>query len=1069
MIAGSGNERLAATADRGVGASKFGDAFASAKLGRPPLHGRSSYNAMSFVSFAQNFEDVMLWRALKHVASGHYIDVGAAHPEVDSVSKALYERGWRGVHVEPVAEYAELLRQQRPDEIVLEAAVAEAAGLRTLDVAPNTGLSTFSSRYAEQHAAIHGFRFERRTVRTVTLTQVFELAPFQDTHWLKIDVEGAEAAAIAGWDAARFRPWLVLVEATEPLSKVDASNVWHTMLLERRYESVYFDGLNRWYVRQESHELARAFSAPPNFFDSFVTVKEERLRGQVDQLGRQLEHLNRRLQNAERRVAVHGRPVPAAGGGADSNKASAAVSALKLRAQQLGGSGNAAAAEPILRQLLESNPDDAEALAMLAIIDSDRGRHAEAVRNGLQAARLSDWRVQAICTNLAAFVRRVSHQCERARLTLRKYGQQDRNESWLDSDDGVASDFDVVVVSRRLAETTSEFERAFIGQSARRAKVYRLLADGAARERVQQALEQTGNDLIVFVDAEAVPLDGFEKLPMLLDRTPDALWAFAQAALRMEEGPSPQSGYRSYRQQLDSLSELPHRDFALFETRDVTAGVLCIRRAALEEIAERLPDLPFSVRAIAVNAALQFRSVMLPRDIVARQAAAFREDIAVALPLLAFAYGRLLANAAGNRNAPMPREWGVLPWALAIDQSVAADTDARLWDELVDEVDRLASRFSPGELRSGGINMIGLPFGMSGLSENMRSFVRAADMVRARTCIGEIAPHLRPGHSDLRLLDRIRDRFAYRTSIVFANPDVLDRHWPEQLRQPGRYTIGYWFWEFDRLPAEWGYAFDLVDEIWVATEFVRRAVVSSTSKPVIVMGYPMEFEVRRSLPKSAFGLDERTFWFVVTFDFNSWAERKNPFAAVRAFRTAFSGREDRVGLLVKSINGANRARTLSALHNLIGDDERIILRDESLPRDDVVALLNAADCYVSLHRSEGLGLGLAECMYLGKPVIATRYSGNLDFMTDDNSCLVDYSLVPVRPDEYLHARSNEFHWADPDIAGAAALMRRVFEDAEYRRMIGVRASIDIRATFNPRSVGQRMRARLTEIGALSAS
>jgi FkbM family methyltransferase len=1021
---------------------------------------------MSFVSFAQNFEDVMLWRALKHVENGHYIDLGAAHPELDSVSKALYERGWRGVHVEPVAEYAALLRQQRKDEIVLEAAVAESSGTRTLHVSPDTGLSTFSSRYAERHAAGHNFKFERRTVRTVTLTQVFELAPFKETHWLKIDVEGAEAAAIAGWDAERYRPWLVLVEATEPLSQADASLGWRDLMTGRRYEPVYFDGLNLWFVRHESRELTRAFSSPPNIFDAFVTAKEDRLRGQVDQLSKQLDQMGRRLRDAEKQVAVHGRRPSALMADADSREATGRASALKLKAQQLGGSGDAAAAEPILRQVLDSNPKDAEALAMLAIIDSDRGRHDEAVRNGLRAAQLSDWKVPPISANLAAFIRRISHHWERARLTRRKYGQPDYTESCPEPDDGAAGDFDVVLVFRHSTTGTSEFERAFVGHSARRATIHRLPADGAARERVQHLLEQSGSDLIVFVDADAVPLEGFDRLPALLESMPDAQWAYAQAALRVPGGPSAESGYRNYRHQLESLSELPHADFGLFGRLDITAGVVCLRRAALEEVAELLPDVPLSVRAISVCAALQFKSARLSRDVVARPAAAFQEDVAAALPLLVHAYGRLLANAAQNPNAPMPREWGVTPWALAIDNGVAAHIDACRWDDLVDEVDLLTRRFAPGHFRSGGVNMIGLPFGMSGLAENMRAFVSAAAVARVRTSIGEIAPHFRPGHSDLRLIDRIGDRFPYRTSVVFSNPDVLDRNWPEQLRQPGRYTIGYWFWEFDRLPAEWGYAFDLVDEIWVATEFVRGAVAASTSKPVLVMGYPLDLEVRKPLPKSAFGLDEDTFWFLVTFDFNSWAERKNPFAAVRAFRAAFGERRDRVGLLVKSINGANRPHTLSALHELIGDDRRIVLRDESMPRDDVVALLNAADCYVSLHRSEGLGLGLAECMYLGKPVVATRYSGNLDFMTDENSCLVDYSLVSVRPNEYLHASTNEFQWAEPNVDCAAGLMRRVYQEREFRQGIGARASADIRDAFSPQRVGQRMRERLIQVGAL---
>jgi glycosyltransferase involved in cell wall biosynthesis len=136
-----------------------------------------------------------------------------------------------------------------------------------------------------------------------------------------------------------------------------------------------------------------------------------------------------------------------------------------------------------------------------------------------------------------------------------------------------------------------------------------------------------------------------------------------------------------------------------------------------------------------------------------------------------------------------------------------------------------------------------------------------------------------------------------------------------------------------------------------------------------------------------------------------------------------------------------------------------------MPRDALVALLNAADCYVSLHRSEGLGLGLAESMFLGKPVIGTAYSGNCQFMTEENSCLVRYALVPVNPDEYDYSGTNSFLWAEADVDHAAHLMRKVASDRQFRESIAGRASADIRARFDTHAIGQMMRARLAEIDA----
>jgi glycosyltransferase involved in cell wall biosynthesis len=744
-----------------------------------------------------------------------------------------------------------------------------------------------------------------------------------------------------------------------------------------------------------------------------------------------------------------------------------AVASLKLKAQELGRAGNAQAAEAILLKVLELQPDDPEALALQAIVDSEHGRHALAVRRGLRAAQLTHWRAPPICENLALFIRRLSNERERARVLRKSLPILARQEPSPRAGELPLEPYDVVVLCPGPTTAASRFEEVFELQRAGTGRVVKLGMAGSARDRVRESLQRAESGLLVFVNADDVPTDRFTALVTLLERCESRDWAFAQATSLDEPASPGGSAYGAYRKLLEGWPHLPCPDFALFEQADATGGVICIRRAALERIASRLPDLPFSVRAVAIQAALESSPAMLAAEAVARPAAGFERDRAAAPPLLTMALETLLADEARNTNAPMPREWGVLAWSVAAAQGVAQRLSVRHWQRLDDEVASLERQFAAESPRRGGVNLIGLSLGMFGLAESMRAFVRAADRANVASCIGDLGTGttLKANECDPRLLDRLRDRFPYRTSIVLANPDILHNCWPAQLLEADRYRIGYWFWEFDSLPKEWAYAFDLVDEIWVATEFVRAAVARSTDKPVTLIPHPIEVEVRKPRPKSAFGLDEDVFWFLVTFDFNAWIERKNPYAAIKAFRAAFAEGSEKVGLCIKTIFGDRQPHKLAALRAAIDGDERIVLRDEPMPRDDVLALLNAADCYVSLHRSEGLGLGLAESMYLGKPVIGTAYSGNAEFMTDENSCPVRYSLVPVQPGEYIYSRGNAFHWAEADVGHAAWCMRRIAAEPQFRQSIARRASADIRARFDTRVIGQMMRARLGEIDA----
>ncbi len=252
----------------------------------------------------------------------------------------------------------------------------------------------------------------------------------------------------------------------------------------------------------------------------------------------------------------------------------------------------------------------------------------------------------------------------------------------------------------------------------------------------------------------------------------------------------------------------------------------------------------------------------------------------------------------------------------------------------------------------------------------------------------------------------------------------------------GRYTIGVWAWELEEFPETWSQSFSLVDEVWAISEFSRGAIAAATEKPVLAFPLPVVApRPRPELDRSHLGLPDG-FLFLFCFDFCSITERKNPRGLIQAFTKAFAPGEGPM-LVLKSINGRHRLADLEALKLVAAGRPDIMVIDRYFDYDENAALMNACDCYVSLHRSEGFGLTMAEAMALGKPVIATAYSGNLDFMDDQTAYLVPWteSLVPEGCAPYRPGA----RWAEPDVDAAARLMREVVDHPEEAAAVGGRA------------------------------
>ena len=224
---------------------------------------------MSRVCYGQNFEDVVLWRALGHVVEGRYLDIGAQHPEIDSVSKSFYLAGWRGVHVEPTFAYAEALRADRPDELVIQAAAGDQMGLVQLFEFPDTGLSTAVAGVAAEIASA-GHSFREIQVPSISLDALLEHFDGSPLHWLKIDVEGMESSVLRSWSTSKTRPWVVIIESIAPTTRGLTDGDWRDLIEARGYHEVLFDGVNRFFVADEQRALDAAFDASANCIDNFM-------------------------------------------------------------------------------------------------------------------------------------------------------------------------------------------------------------------------------------------------------------------------------------------------------------------------------------------------------------------------------------------------------------------------------------------------------------------------------------------------------------------------------------------------------------------------------------------------------------------------------------------------------------------------------------------------------------------------------------------------------------------------------------------------------------------------------
>lgn len=364
---------------------------------------------------------------------------------------------------------------------------------------------------------------------------------------------------------------------------------------------------------------------------------------------------------------------------------------------------------------------------------------------------------------------------------------------------------------------------------------------------------------------------------------------------------------------------------------------------------------------------------------------------------------------------------------------------------------------------SQGVNLVGYSRLETGIGEHVRMSASSFKAVEAEFDVVDFKTFV-PVRKRAPLQGvQVSGGENHRTNIFHINANSILHSLSYFGREffQNRCNICYPYWELSRLPAEWVPALEIMDEIWAPSTFIENTISDAVDVNVRYMPPGVQLPPFGDIAKPVFGLPAENYTFLSDFDFKSFVERKNPWAVVSAFMKAFPDRNEKVTLVVKAMNGTRFGGQWRRLRKLADNDHRILFWQETLHKSAMLSIRNACDCYVSLHRAEGLGLGPLESMAIGKPVIVTNYSGTTDFAKPENSFLVDYTLIPVKEEEYPHWCGQV--WADPDVEQAAWMMRRLFDNPGSGTQKGRLAKQFISQNFSPLKSGQNYVARLKQL------
>jgi glycosyltransferase involved in cell wall biosynthesis len=362
-----------------------------------------------------------------------------------------------------------------------------------------------------------------------------------------------------------------------------------------------------------------------------------------------------------------------------------------------------------------------------------------------------------------------------------------------------------------------------------------------------------------------------------------------------------------------------------------------------------------------------------------------------------------------------------------------------------------------------GVNIVGFPQGVLGIGEDARMAAHALELAEIPRVLVN-APMAGPAKVDHSADHLLSADLQYGLSIFCLPPPEMLRLALEggrKLVETDTYRIGAWPWELPQWPSAFGKLQRLVDEIWAQSKFVQSALARQGETPVHHMPMAVTIPAPVAPDRKRLGLPEEGFLFYLMFDGNSWLTRKNPVAGVHAFQKAFGAESSGVRLVIKAMNVQDSDPTWREVSDMAAKDDRIHIVSERLSRQDTIDLMAACDAYISLHRSEGFGRVIAEAMLLGQPVVATNFSGNVDFCSEETAFLVDGELVPLRPGDYLFYEGQ--YWCDPDVSMAAEQIRTVFEDSERRARVGLAGRERIARDYSVEAVARAYAARIANI------
>jgi glycosyltransferase involved in cell wall biosynthesis len=366
-----------------------------------------------------------------------------------------------------------------------------------------------------------------------------------------------------------------------------------------------------------------------------------------------------------------------------------------------------------------------------------------------------------------------------------------------------------------------------------------------------------------------------------------------------------------------------------------------------------------------------------------------------------------------------------------------------------------------------GLNIVGFLTADLGIGESARCMVRAADAAGIASALVPLKLNCRNRLGDTTFASRLREDNPNAVNVIHVDPPAsrdIDHHHGRSFRA-GKYNIGYFAWELPEFPDAWIPSFDYFDEIWCPSQFTREAIALKSPLPVLAMPHAISVPAPGASAvelRTRLGLPVGPFLFLSLFDLNSYSERKNPVAAIDAFVEA--GLDPAAArLVVKVQNAESNAADFEALRARLAAIPGAIMISGALDRREIWALEAACDCIVSLHRAEGFGLAVAECMALGKPAISTDWSATTEYVNSENGCPVRARIVALAQSHGPYSRGST--WADPDPSHAAECMRRLAGDPALATRLGESARATIAARFSPAAIGARYRQRLEAIAA----